>query len=227
MGNQNDPGKNSLILLAYFSFRLAFIIVLTCNCNLFLQAQKISNSQLWTDYLVDYPFKKVNLFQTEFSYRTLLSNNVGLERWHSFSLAPTYERSVGKHVNLITTLRFFYTLQNDTLRSFEVRPILGIRFFFTPDFRLQTKLTLRYEHRFLTDIGEKGWLNSTRVRVRPELTFPINKESVSFDNMLYALTDVEFFFTLDQNVKEVFSNRIRSRFGLGYRFSYNFRLEGI
>ena len=45
--------------------------------------------------------------------------------------------------------------------------------------------------------------------------------------MVYLLADVEFFFSLENQIKESFSNRIRNRVGLGYRFNYNFRLEGI
>jgi hypothetical protein len=206
--------KCIFLISAFFAFTLG------------LNAQTVSNSQLWTDFLVDVPFGK-NLFETEFSYQTLLNANPKIDRWVSLNLTPAYERAESKYFDIITSLNFSYTRQNDSVNSMEIRPMVGVRLYFTPDKRLQTRLSIRYEHRFFKDLGAVGWQNATRTRIRPELIFPINKRSYFVNKMLYVLTDVEFFVSLDKDVNEAFANRVRNRLGLGYRFSYNFRLEGI
>jgi hypothetical protein len=207
--------------------RLLFVFVCACGSGLALHAQEASTVQLWTDYLFGYPFKKVNLLETEFGYRTLLSSSNGIPAWHSFNITSTYKRSESRHVDILTALTFSYTVQNDTTNSFEIRPMVGVRLYFTPDSRLQTRLTIRYEHRFFKNEGEEGWRSATRLRIRPELIFPVNKPSFFVDKMLYVLTDIEFYISLDQQVHEAFSSRIRNRIGIGYRFNYNFRVEGI
>lgn len=208
------------------AFKLVLTFFACCFCSM-LHAQKVPNAQVWTDFLFDYPFRKTNLFETEFSYQTLIQSSSTIPKWYSFNLTPAYEKTENKYLDILTALAFSYTIQNDTTNSFEIRPMVGVRIYFTPDSRLQTRLTLRYEHRFFKDIGQSGWQSATRLRIRPELVFPLNRSSYFVDKMLYLLTDVEFYISLDEQVKEAFSNRIRNRVGIGYRFTYNFRAEFI
>jgi len=208
------------------SGRIVILLIAIILFAMRLCAQQVTNSQLWTDYLFDIPSGK-NLFETEFSYQTLLGTKEKIARWYSMNLTPAYERSMNKYVDLISSLGFSYTIQNDTTNSIEVRPMVGARFYLTPEFRLQTRLTFRYEHRLFKETGSSNLQNADRIRFRPELVFPVTKRSYFDDKMLYVLADVEFFVDLGNPIHETFSNQVRNRVGLGYRFNYNVRLEGI
>ncbi|MFC5271184.1 DUF2490 domain-containing protein [Adhaeribacter terreus] len=140
---------------------------------------------------------------------------------------PAYERTISKHLDLLSAFGFSYTNQTSTTDTFEGRLMLGTRFYFSPEKRIQTRLTLRFERRHLYDFGEENWETSHRSRVRGEVIIPLNKPHYSEDEMWYAIADYEYFFVVDKDLNERFANRTRTRFGIGYRHNYNFRFEAI
>ena len=74
------------------SGRIVILLIAIILFAMRLCAQQVTNSQLWTDYLFDIPSGK-NLFETEFSYQTLLGTKEKIARWYSMNLTPAYERS--------------------------------------------------------------------------------------------------------------------------------------
>ncbi|MBK0402513.1 DUF2490 domain-containing protein [Adhaeribacter sp. BT258] len=186
-------------------------------------AQQTTNWQLWNDYEVDIPWKK-NLFDTEFSYQTIFSQD---EKWRSLNATPAYEFAVNKNLDLISELGLSYTNQSDSTDTFEARTMVGTRINFTPIKRIQTRLRFRFERRHMYNFGEENWQVSHRSRLRGEVIIPLNRPHYSDNKMLYTITDFEMFFVHDKDVKERFANRTRARFGIGYRHNYNFRFEAI
>lgn len=187
------------------------------------QAQTVNDAQFWLDYLVYKPFGK-NLLEMRLGYRTILSQE---GKWRSLNVRPTYQRSINPYWDFLSSLGISYTLQQEGSHTFEIRPMLGSRFNFTPKHRVQTRLTVRFEHRFLYDAETAGWEQSNRSRFRGEFIVSLNRPSNSSNHLWYALADAEAFFTVDKNVSERFSNRLRFRLGLGYRLSYNLRFEAL
>jgi hypothetical protein len=189
-------------------------------------AQQRINLQLWQDCVVDRPFGKRNqfLFETEFSYQTVLTSD---NKWRSFNATPDIEWSVFRRLDLIGALAIAYTQQNDTTNTFELRPIAGARWYFTPGWRIETRMLIRFEYRNNYVIDTKQWESEGRTRIRAEFLVPINKKRYSADHMAYALADGELFFPFKNEVSERYSNRFRARIGLGYRLNYNWRAEAI
>jgi hypothetical protein len=187
-------------------------------------AQQLTNQKLRIDYLIDIPWAKKNLLETEFSYQTIFSHD---EKWRTLKATPTYERTINKNLELLSALGFAYTNQNDTTDTFEGRLMVGTRLYFTPHKRFQTRLTMRFERRHLYDFEEENWQISHRSRIRGEVIVPLNKPHYSDNKMWYSIAEYEFFFVHDKDLNERFANRTRASLGIGYRHNYNFRFEAI
>ena len=63
------------------------------------------------------------------------------------------------------------------------------------------------------------------IRSRLDLFIPITKTSYNEDKDLYAILWAELFTYFEDNLQERFRKTYRLYTGLGYRFSYRWRLE--
>jgi hypothetical protein len=185
-----------------------------------LQAQ--SNEQLWFEYMLNHPFANVYNIEGTFTYSTLLDK----PRWKTYEFQVTPERSITQHFDVLAALLVSSTTQNDTIDSYEIRPMIGARVHFTPHQRILTRLFLRFEQRNLKSTETDDWEKSGRIRTRLETQIPFNKPTMfAGDGLWYGIVDAEWFFVVDQDVQERFANRFRFRAGVGYRLSYTWRFE--
>jgi len=184
----------------------------------FLPAQ--TNEQVWNEYMLNYPFANSFNLENAFTYSTL----IGSPKWRAMDYSATLEWSATNRIDIITQTIFSYTNQTDTHDTFEFRPVLGTRLYFTPNKRIQTRLLLRVEQRNFKNLNTKEWEQQYRPRARAETIIPINKDSYFVDKLWYAISDVEWLYKTD-DVEERFANRFRWRIGAGYRLSYSLRFE--
>jgi hypothetical protein len=196
---------------------LTFLLTLP---SFFLQAQ--TNVQMWDEYMLNYPFANSFNLENAFTYSTILDK----PKWRAYDYSACLEWSVTNRIDLIGQTVVSYTNQTDSYNTLELRPIVGSRFYFTPNRRIQTKLLLRVEQRNFKNLDTKEWETQYRPRVRAETIIPINKKSYYEDKLWYALMDVEWLYKTD-DVEERFANRFRWRIGAGYRLSYSLRFEFI
>jgi hypothetical protein len=183
-----------------------------------------ANEQLWFEYMLNYPFANSWNVELAGTYSTALNT----PKWRAFDVQVTPEYALSQHVDLMGALLVSNTFQNKSLNTFEVRPMVGTRLHFTPNKRLLTRLLVRLEQRNLENQETNEWDQSTRGRVRLETIFPFNKPTMfAGDQLVYGLLDAEAFLVLDRDVPERFANRLRIRTGIGYRFSYTFRVEFV
>src|SRR5687768_18353432 len=117
-------------------------VVVLFSATHLLHAQSV-NEQIWVEYMLNYPFANSFNLENAFTYNTVLSSPA----WRSYEWAPTVEWSVHSHIDILAQTTLSYTNQSDSYNTFEVRPALGTRFYFTPNKRIQTKLLLRLEQR--------------------------------------------------------------------------------
>lgn len=199
------------------------LMVLALASLVGLRAQT-SNTQLWMDGILGHGFGSYYMAECELSYQTLLSDQ---DRWVSLNISPTLEASPTAHWSFMVGLPYSYTIQRTGLDTEELRAQLGIKYTFTPFQRVQFRLNSRFEARRLYTVGDDAVQRSQRTRLRAELAIPLDVTNYSSDTMWYALLDAEAFFVLDQDLKERFANRSRTRIGLGRKFSYNWRAELI
>lgn len=201
-----------------------FIRVLLCFLAHVLSTHLLfaQSSQLWNEYMLNYPF--ANSWNVEFAstYSTVLET----PKWRSLDFQVTPEYSISQHVDVMGALYGGQTFQNQSLSTFEIREMLGTRIHFTPNKRILTRLLIRFEQRNQLNQETDVWQHSTRSRLRAESVIPLNKPTMgSGDKLWYAIADVESFFVMDQDVQERFANRLRVRAGIGYRINYSIRLE--
>jgi len=178
------------------------------------------NQQLWAEYMVNYPFANSFNLENAFTYSTLLTS----PSWKEYNYTATFEWSVTQVVEPLVQLSLTYTNQVSTYNTFEVRPVIGCRFYLTPSRRIQTRLLVRFEDRFVKNMEANTWTQAYRPRVRAEMIIPITQDSYFKDNLWYAMVDFEGLFTLDE-VNERFANRMRLRVGGGYRLNQSLRFE--
>jgi hypothetical protein len=183
-----------------------------------LKAQ--TNEQAWFEYMLNVPFANSFNVENAFTYSTLLSQ----PKWKAVDYNATLEYSLNPRFDLIGAMLTSYTAQYESFNTFELRPMVGTKIYFTPNKRIQTRLLLRLEQRNFKNLDTKEWERVVRPRVRGEVVVPINKDSYFEDNLWYAMADAEWLF-VNTDVEERFANRFRLRLGVGYRLSYSFRFE--
>ena len=178
--------------------------------------------QLWLDYQIDYPFANRYLFEAVASYQTLLSKD---DKWKSISLTTTFEALIFNFLDATADLPLAYTLQQEGTRSYEVAPIVGLRFYITQSRRIDTRILLRYQSRLFRQVEQEDWDVSNRVRLKGEAYVCLNGRNLFTNNLWYIALDYEEFIVLDQQLQERYANRRRAKIGLNYRVNYKHRFD--
>ena len=130
---------------------MKWILLIALFACQFTKAQ--TTTQVWNEYMLNYPFANSFNLENAFTYSTL----IGTPKWRALDYSPTVEWSVTNHVDLLAQTVLSYTNQTESYNTFEVRPALGARYYFTPNRRIQTKLLLRVEQRNLKNLETKEW----------------------------------------------------------------------
>lgn len=180
------------------------------------------NSQLWLEYMLNYPFANSFNIENAFVYSTLFDS----PRWRAFDYSPTLEYSLTQNIDLTVGGTFSFTAQTDDYNTFEIRPVIGTRIHLTPNKRVLLRAYVRVEQRNFLNLDTDEWEQTLRPRVRLESLIPINKKTYFEDKLWYGIVDVEWLFAVD-DVEERFANRFRARLGIGYRLDYSSRFEFI
>lgn len=205
-----------------FNVRFWLGIIFLCGIVTQSAAQK-SSSQIWCEYMLNYPFAGSYNIEAAFTYSTVMEQ----PKWRAYDFQLTPEVAITKNVDLMGAVLFSSTMQDETLSTFEIREMLGTRLHFTPNKRILTRLLIRFEQRNMLD-NDTDWEHSVRSRARAEVIIPLNRKSMfAGDKLWYALADAEAFMVMDKNVEERFANRMRVRAGIGYRLRYSLRMEFV
>lgn len=203
-----------------YSIKL-FLVLLLSLTGAVTRGQS-TNTQLWFEHLLNYPFANVFNLENAFVYSTLRQS----PRWYAFDYSPTLEYALGKHFDATVGVTLSYTAQTQNFNTVEIRPVLGTRIHITPERRVLTRIYLRLEQRNFLNLDTRAWERVLRPRIRAESIIPVNKESYYHDGLWYGIADIEWLFSA-QDVEERFANRFRARMGIGYRLSYSSRFEFI
>lgn len=199
--------------------KVCYLIIVIAACH---QADAQHKQQLWLDYQIDYPFANRYLFEAVASYQTLLSND---DKWRSISLTTTFESLIFNFLDVTADLPLAYTLQKEGSSSYEVAPIVGLRFYITQSRRVDTRVLLRYQSRLFRQVEQDDWDVSNRTRIKAEAYFCVNGPNLFTDNLWYLALDYEEFIVLDQQLQERYANRRRAKIGLNYRLNYRHRFD--
>ncbi len=179
-------------------------------------------SQYWVTGEIRYPVDVSLLLKGQLGYRSVYDAG---ERWRAWNFSAEVRYSAFPTIDLVGALRVFYTNQNDTINSTEIRPTIGATIDIIRRGRFIVSDYVRYEwqHHFY-NFSE---LNETthRLRNKIDITFSINKKQPSYDKALNIIISYEAFIIRDDELKDRFSNRRRFEGGLSYRFNKNWRFN--
>ena len=204
------------------SKNLLLAVVCLTSMSRSVNAQS-TNSQLWFEYMLNYPFANSFNLENTLTYSELLNS----PKWRAVDYSPTLEFSLFSFVDLLAGGTLSYTSQVEDYDTFEARLMIGTRIHITPNSRILSRLQVRFEQRNFKNLETNTWETVYRPRARAEFLIPINKKNYFEDKLWYGIVDAELLFAVDDDVQERFANRFRLRIGIGYRLSYTSRFEFI
>lgn len=165
------------------------------------------------------------------------------EQWRNIDFTPLVERYPTDWLDLTAETTVGNTRQRDGLDTFEITPRIGARFHLfgkmvpfipgipglkyerLPRTRLGVATLVRVEWRNFFYSDDTPNQHEWRARVRLEGKLALNHATLAEARTLYAIGDVEYYQPLSDDIEERFVNKVRSRLGLGYRFSATTKLE--
>ncbi|MCK5368915.1 MAG: DUF2490 domain-containing protein [Cyclobacteriaceae bacterium] len=201
------------------SFLVATLILFGVSLGSFGQN---TDFQSWNSVIIDWNISPF-LFELELDYNRLLSEG---EVWREYAAQPSVEYYPSASIDLFAGVYLTDTKQNDIKDTKEVRPLIGFRWnIIKPEKRVFLRTQCKYEYRFFSS-SEDGKTNAGRLRIRGDLFIPITQKSYNMDKDLYGIVWTETFINFDNDIRERYQSTFRQYLGLGYRFNYNWRLEG-
>lgn len=207
-------------------------------------ARAQTNLQFWGDLSFNWVKANGAAWALDLEPQVLIASSEDEPAWASFSATPNFEYSPTGWLDTISEVGTGYTRQTDGLRTAELTPRVGLRFYvFSRDIenrigrtlagddrpprrRLVLRDRLLVEQRNLFYSDETPTSSTVRVRNRIELQFPLNRERTTDDGARVAMVDWEWFMPIG-DPDERFSNRQRVRAGLLVRRSFFSRLEVV
>ena len=167
----------------------------------------------------------------------------GGEQWRNVDFTPLLEYYPADWLDLTAETTIGNTRQRDGLDTFEITPRVGVRFHIfakmapylpgipglkyerLPRTRFGVATLVRVEWRNFFYSDETPSQHEWRARLRLEGKVALNHATLAEDKTLYGIGDVEYYQPLSDDVTERYVNKLRSRLGLGYRFSATTKLE--
>ena len=186
-------------------------------------AESATTTQLWTDFIAEWNFKPKHLLELEVGPKLLLSDE---GNWQELTITPAYEYSPNNRWDLVSRLLFSWVTQTKRLSTFEVRPVLGFKYYLnTMQGKWMVRDFNRIEARFIRYNELDEWEDTYRYRNRLEAQYAINNDSLIDDRTYYALMDAEVFVNLGRDTVETFNDNWRFRGGIGFRQDWGWRYE--
>lgn len=189
----------------------------------FAQEKQVSYGQLWFDFMTLYPMNNGIIYSANIGPRSLINEENG---WRSFEMNNSFFYNVvGPWLDVGAGLYLDYTAESNTvdISTFELRPWAALRFDFFRNTKFWLLINNRWEQRHMFYFGDESKNTSYRYRIRPDLTYSVNKPNFWNDNLLYLTLNCELFYPFNENPDERFANFFVIRAGIGYRHTYNWR----
>ena len=208
--------------LRFFKYLIIVFIsfIIFPSVKLIAQDSDDVDHQVWVDYFMYRIPKEDYQFMGDAGYRFLVGGG-----WEKYIVRPSLQKGVNDWLDLFGGVGFFYTVQEGLSNTFEIRPWIGAKVHLYWDTFRKIKFSdyFRIEDRFVINTQSSGTSNSIRLRNKIIAGIPITAHYLD-DGVLYAKLSFEFFID-GGDVDELFADKIRLGVGLGYKFSYNWRVE--
>jgi hypothetical protein len=197
-----------------------------------------TDTQIWGELTLDWIKSHTWTFAVDVEPKVLVARQPDEPGWATLDITPKAEYVRGKWLDVVGELHAGRTRQTDEQDSYEVTPRIGFRFHLLsnivdelikerqPRRRLVLRNFARVEWRNLYYSDSTPQSSTVRYRDRVETLFPLNRPRVTDNGALYAAADAEWFWT-HHDPSERFASKQRTRAGIGYRWSYAWRVETL
>jgi len=199
-----------------------------------------TSKQIWANFIISRPKSEKLYFEYDIEGARQVS---GGDPWRYIYGTGLLEYYPSRWVDLTGELTTGFTQQSAEENSFEATVRLGVRLhLLTQIFNspLVTKirpermsgkkvgiaLLSRVERRNFWYNGDRPSSSDVRWRNRLEFKIALNESNLATDGVWYLMADAEWFVPLgNDEAPERFATKRRTRLGLGYRRSYQWRFE--
>jgi len=203
------------LIIVFISF------IIFPSVKLIAQDSSDVDKQVWVDYVIFREPSENIQFMGDAGLRFLIGGG-----WQKYLVRPSLQKGIEDWLDVFGGLGFFYTAQEGLSNTLEIRPWIGARFYLYWDTFRKIRFSdfIRIEDRFIINTQSTGTSNSLRFRNKTDARIPITHHYLE-DEVLYAMLSFEFFLD-GGDVEELYADKIRLGAGLGYKFNYNWRIEG-
>jgi Protein of unknown function (DUF2490) len=213
----------------------AFVAVFLCLLAGVAEAQEPPSEQFWGNLVLSHPQGDRLVYALDFEPKWQYS---GSDTWRSYELTPSAEYFPRRWIDLVGETLVAATKQSTDVSSLEVTPRAGIRIHLLSNLRTMIRGRGTVGRVALANFSRIEWRNlwysndspsshEWRFRNRVELKVGLNHKEMSLDKTLYLTTDFEVFVPLSDDPMERFTNKRRTRVGLGYHLDSRWRVEGL
>ena len=179
--------------------------------------------QLWLEYRPTYNFKNDYKAAMRASYRT----NFYDPRWYALEGRFMPEKKLNSHFDVLAGIQFVETKFTENIETFESRLIVGGRWRFTPNKRIDWGFYPRLEYRNIQSQHSEYEIKMSRLRLRLYANIPLNQLNLTSQHVCYAITNIEFFILENENLKDFYTNRLWLWLGLGYKLNNSLKIEVV
>ena len=201
---------------------IIFLLIMLC-IPAFLIAQdedvNLKDKQLWFDYYHYYYFKPQWMYYGDAGYRILVPN----AEWQMVYIRPSVRWKPKDLYDVRTGIGFFETIYKDSTNTLEIRPWQGFRLNWPSFKRVTFYEFFRLEQRFV--FPQDTWKMEFNLRFRIKLGAKAPLYHFPNAGSIFALTAVEWFIDVGQQITELFTNRSRIELGAGYKMNSYWTFE--
>lgn len=177
--------------------------------------------QLWNNLFVGWNVNDKFVWRNSAAFNILLSTE---SPWNEISLSTSAVYKFHRFFELDGGFYFARARQSKDLKSFEYRPFIGLRMATNNDKRWYVTNLTRLEARFFT-YSDRESETGYRFRNRTYAIVSLLKKKMNSNKNLYLFGYFEAFYNFETEVRERFFNQFKYKLGLGYRFSYPWRID--
>jgi hypothetical protein len=240
---RDNPGEHqSHIVLVRALFRGALVLsVLSCAW----EADAQSTGELWGNVTIDWLASERVVYTLDVEPKVQVTAVTQQSRYANLDLWPTVEFAAAGWLDLHGEFLAGVSHEQDGTNTTEITERMGVRLHILsrliqerharrgaereaqPRRRGTITTLLRFEHRDLVH-SDSSTTSDWRFRARAELAYPLNRAKVTSDGAVYLTSDTELFAPVGgDGPQQGRVNQWRLRNGVGYRMSFNARLEAL
>jgi hypothetical protein len=201
------------------------------------------SDELWGDFTVDWLQTSRLTWELEIEPQLPVHVPAGKASSSTLNVTPSMAYAASKWFDATVEFLGGYTDQSEGDDVFEATARFGLHLQIlsrlladraarsgaerepTPLRRLVFSTWVRMEYRNQFHSNDTATTTTWRLRSRPELAYPFNRNKITADGAVYATGDAELFFPFGD--AGGFVNQYRIRAGFGYRRSFRWRLEAL